>query len=80
MKKKKFSRKLSLNKTTISNLNSKEMNRVNAGEAGFTAGCTDGTVCSDLGACSEWNCTDADCTADPCAVRTYTCNPVDLMK
>lgn len=74
MKKKKFPRKLSLNKTTISTLTSVEMAQHNAGDAA-TGGCTDGTLCSMAGACTEWNCTRTQCTADPCGIKTYTCQP-----
>ncbi len=74
MKKKKFPRKLSLNKTTISTLTSIEMGQHNAGAAA-TGGCTDGTLCSMAGVCTDWNCTRTQCTADPCGIETYTCQP-----
>jgi len=62
MKKKKFNKKLSLNKETISNLND-----VKGGW--FTGGCTDGCGGSVM-YCSQWNCTKQDCTAD--------CNTIEV--
>lgn len=66
MKKKKFNKKLSLNKETISNLDS---SKIKGGQIGFTGGCTDGCGGSVL-YCSQWNCTNQDCTAD--------CNTIEV--
>jgi len=74
MKTQKFEKRLSLNKSTVSNLSTGDMNRLNGG-VDITGGCSDGSICSKLGACSDWNCTRTQCTADPCGIATYTCQP-----
>ncbi len=77
MKTQKFEKRLSLNKSTVSNLSTVDMNRLNGGVVA-TGGCSDGTICSIAGYCSQWNCTRTQCTADPCGIYTYTCQLDDL--
>ena len=69
MKKKKL-KGLKLNKKSISNLDS---NQINGGEmigdGNFTIGCTDGCTIFQ----TAWNCTRGNCTGDCDGGATYIC-------
>ena len=69
MKPRKLNGKLSLNKTTISNLNNEEKRRLKGG-IGTDDGCTEDTCHTCESACGATYC--QSCLGSPC---THTCYP-----
>ncbi len=79
MKTKKISNKLRLNKKTIANLNSRDMNRLKGGDETtkftcYTECCTDYISCGEetcrtcVSLCGTCLCSQVTCTGDPCCM------------
>lgn len=76
MKTKKFERKLTLKKTTVTNLDEQEMDEVNGGDtywtASFTYSCSCNSVCSCVSVCGTCVCVSVqtgcypNCTVPAC--------------
>ncbi len=76
--KKSFNKKLVVNKKTVANLNSNQMNNVRAGEGSFFEECnTDIYLCQNTYKfCPTYTCPCVTINPDLCEQpRTYTCPP-----